>query len=52
MEVIQELFIRFGSEVLIGGIVVLVRWVEKSVMKRKFKKRLEEENKYNGGGIE
>jgi len=39
-EIITELGIKFGTEILVGGIVLAVRWAERRMMKSRFIKKL------------
>ncbi len=42
-EVIGKVFVEFGTEIVVGGIVLGVRWIEKRWMNSKFRTRLKKD---------
>jgi len=40
MEILGELVIKFGAEIIVGGAVLFVRWAERRMMRSQFMKKL------------
>lgn len=42
MEILSELVIKFGVEIVAGGVVLAVRWFERRMMKSSFMRKMKE----------